>query len=856
MIHQLFCIFSLSAWLGTAFSVATAAEAPSIHVQKIESGWQFRQYNIGKWLPATVPGTVHTDLLDNGIIEDPFYRMNEQEVQWIDKINWEYQTEFYAEGEIPECERQQLVFYGLDTWADVFLNGEKIASADNMFRTWKIDVKGKLKPGVNTLNVRFYSPIAKGLEQLEAYGLAIPADNDYSQYGGMGKVRVSVYMRKAPYHFGWDWGPRLVPSGIWRPITLEAWNDTRVEDVFIRQPEVTKQIARLEAEVSFRTENAGEVEVDLLSENKLLATAKFPATAGTNRINLPFSIRNPRLWWSNGLGAPHLYRFDIRLRRGREVIASYRQTTGIRSLKLVREKEGKGETFRFELNGAPVFAKGANSIPGDVFLPRMGRAGYEKMVQSAAEAHMNMIRVWGGGIYEDDYFFELCDRYGILVWQDFAFACAMYPGNPEFLENVKAEAIDNIIRLRNHPSLALWCGNNEVDVAWARWGWKKRYSEAEQQQISDAYVALAHELLPELVSRYTDGDDYWPSSPMSGPEVDAHELRPATSGDNHYWGVWFEKHRFEDFEKNIGRFISEYGFQSFPEMGAIRKFTLPEDYSIESEVMKHHQRSYIGNGLIREYMGWYYKVPDDFEQFIYMGQVLQARGMKTAMQAHRRNMPYCMGSLLWQLNDCWPAASWSVIDCYQNRKAAWYAVREACKPFIFVPRFAGNQLELWSVNDHRRTLPVTYRVEIRDFAGRVLRSREGSFRASANVSEKITAWEINALLEGLPAEEAVAVIRMQEGKTVLDEQTVYFTEHKNLRLPENPGIRIRSIDRNGKQWLQVTAQQLACNVMFYTEESGTSAFGDNFLDLLPGKTYEIECLAPVAPDRIKTRHVR
>ncbi len=637
---------------------------------------------------------------------------------------------------------------------------------------------------------------------------------------------------------------------------MEAWNDTQVEDVFIRQPEVTKQIARLEAEVSFHTESAGAVEVDVLSENKLLATGKFPATAGINRINLPFLVRNPRLWWSNGLGASHLYYFDVRLRRGQKVIATYRQTTGIRSLKLVRQKEGNRETFRFELNGAPVFAKGANSIPGDVFLPRLGREGYEKMVRNAAEAHMNMIRVWGGGIYEEDYFYELCDRYGILVWQDFSFACAMYPGNPEFLESVKQEASDNIIRLRNHPSLALWCGNNEVDVAWARWGWKKRYSEAEQQQITDAYVALAHKLLPEMVSEYTDGDDYWPSSPMSGPEVDAHELRPATSGDNHYWGVWFEKHRFEDFEKNIGRFISEYGFQSFPEMNAIRKFTLPEDHSIESEVMKHHQRSYIGNGLIREYMGWYYNVPEDFEQFIYMGQVLQARGMKTAMQAHRRNMPYCMGSLLWQLNDCWPAASWSIIDCYHNRKAAWYAVREACKPFIFVPRFTEGQLELWSVNDHRRAIPATYRIEIRDFSGRVIRKQEGSFRAAPNMSEKITTWEIGTLLEGVSTKEVVAVIRMQEGKTVLDEQTVYFTEPKNLRLPENPGIQIQSIERNGKQWLQVTTRQLACNVMFYTEETGTSPFADNFMDLLPGTVYEIECLSPIVPDQIKTRYVQ
>ena len=344
---------------------------------EIASGWQFRQKDSGEWLPATVPGTVHTDLMANGKIEDPFYRMNELGLQWIDKKDWEYKTVFFVDGNLIEKKNQRLIFKGLDTYADVYLNGEQLGSADNMFRTWVFDIAGKLKAGNNELRVVFASPTRRGLEEMKRYGLRLPADNDQSERGEMGKDRVSVYTRKAPYHYGWDWGPRLVTSGIWRPVQLEVWDGMKVEDVYIKQAEVSGKLAALSANVRVKADDVQNVEVEILNDGKILVAAKEKLKKGENDISVPFDIVNPRLWWSNGLGKQNLYTFTIRVKGDRGIIAEKEITTGLRSLKLVRKKDQWGESFGFELNGIPVFAKGANVIPNDIFLPRVTPELYE-----------------------------------------------------------------------------------------------------------------------------------------------------------------------------------------------------------------------------------------------------------------------------------------------------------------------------------------------------------------------------------------------------------------------------------------------------------------------------------------------
>jgi beta-mannosidase len=818
----------------------------------------FRQLGVGEWRAATVPGTVHTDLMAHALIPDPFYRVNERLVQWVDKVNWEYTLTFEPTPALLASARQELLFPGIDTHAEILLNGERLGETDNMFRSWRFDARGKLRAGQNVLVVRLYSPVIKGLEAMERYGLALPASNDYSHLGGMGDVRVSVYTRKAPYHYGWDWGPRLVPSGIWRPVVLEGWSEARVDDLFIRQSEVTAARARLEAEVTWRASEAMDVEIEVLHGEKVVARRAVAVDEGTHRVTLPFTVKRPRLWWSNGLGEPALHDFTARVKRAGETIASRSVTTGIRSLRLVRRPDDRGESFYFELNGTPLFAKGANVIPGDIFLPRVTRADRERLVEDAALANMNMLRVWGGGIYEDDHFYDSCDRHGILVWQDFMFACAMYPGDDAaFLENVRQEAIDNITRLRGHPCIALWCGNNEVDVAWHRWGWQSAYSPADRARVFDAYTAIAHDLLPSLVALYTDGDDYWPSSPMSGDAINAHEKRDGTSGDIHYWGVWFESHDFHRFDEHAGRFVSEYGFQSFPELLTVQAYTLPGDRDLESEVMNAHQRSGIGNAQIRRYMEREYTVPADFEQYLYLSQVLQADATSAAFHAHRRRMPYCMGSLIWQLNDCWPVASWSTTDYYHRWKAAHHAARDACKPVIASPRATGEEVELWVVNDLHRSFHATYRVELKDFAGKTLRAWGGKHLARANASGKIASWRRETLLAGAPAGSVVAVITLHRGKELLDEQHHYFAPAREQALPAGPRVSVALVEKNGRRYLQASTDKLARDVLFYLPGRELH-LSNNYIDLLPGRVYELEILRPddgIAAAGIRTRHV-
>lgn len=841
-----------------AFSYPGRTQTPAS--VELNEGWTFRQYQLGKWLPAQVPGTVHTDLLANRKIEDPFYRTNEKDLQWIDKVDWEYRTSFRVTDSLYERQQKRLTFYGLDTYADIFLNDKQLASTDNMFRTWCFDVSDQLRKGENRLRIVFRSPIRRGLEEMENYGLRLPADNDQSVLGGMGMNRVSVYTRKAPYSYGWDWGPRLITSGIWRPVVLEAWDELKIEHTFMRQLKVDRKNAQLNAEITLSARQSAPVHVQILCNRKIVAQQEVTLKAGTNRIGLPVNIRNPRLWWCNGLGEPNLYTFEIKISKDGQSLDTRKVSTGLRTIRLVRRPDERGETFYFELNGVPVFAKGTNYIPSDVFLPRVSRTDYEKIVGDAADAHMNMIRIWGGGVYEDDYFYELCDRKGIMLWQDFMFACSMYPGTPFFLENVRQEAIDNVIRLRNHPCLALWCGNNEIGGAWHHgspggWGWKEKYTERQQERIFSAYRALFHQVLPEVVEKYSDGVAYWPSSPMSGSGELDFEQQPGTRGDNHYWGVWHGKHRLEEYAANTGRFMSEYGFQSFPELETVNQYTLPEDHDIESEVMAAHQRSGIGNLRIREYMGWYYKVPEDFGQFLYMSQVLQAKAMKTALQAHRRAKPYCMGSLMWQLNDCWPVASWSTTDYYRNWKAAQYATREACKPVVLIPRTENEELELWGVNDRLKKVQGLYTVELQDFQGQVLEKAGGRYTLAANSSEKIGGIRQETLLKGHDPRQVVAVLTLYESGRIADEQHFYFVQPKDLQLPQNPQITIIPETKAGKTRIKVQTDRLACDVMFYTPGKSIK-FSENYIDLLPGRTYSIEGEGLCEKDEIKIRYIQ
>jgi beta-mannosidase len=818
-------------------------ETINLFEREIASQWTFRQANGTINGKATVPGTIHTDLLNEGLIEDPFYRTNERDLQWIDKEDWEYATTLTFSADELKKENLTLFFEGLDTYADVYLNDQLLLKTDNMFRQWEVSVKEIAREGENQLRIYFHSPVKIGLAMLEKEGHGYPASNDQSENGGLGDQKVSIFTRKAGYHYGWDWGPRFVTSGIWKPVLVKSWDKVRINNTFIQQKSINAELAELNAAITLdlNTDIKGKLIVTDMKSGEKLATQKINLTAGTHQAALPFTIENPNLWWSAGLGEPHLYHFKIELLANNQIIARSLVSTGLRDIKLIREKDEEGESFVFQLNGVKIFAKGANYIPNDNFLPRVTPAQYEKVVADAVNANMNMLRIWGGGIYENDYFYELCDRNGILVWQDFMFACSMYPGDEAFLENVKQEAIDNVIRLRNHPSIALWCGNNEINTAWSYfsnggWGWKQQYTDEQRDKLQKAYMDIFHTILPEVVTEYTDGDDYWPSSPQAGYEANQHATYESPSGDTHYWGVWHGLHAFEDFEKYRSRFMSEFGFQSFPEFETVQSYALPEDYNIESEVMASHQRSGIGNLRIKEYMSWYFNVPTDFEDFLYMSHVLQAYGMRMGIEAHRRAMPYCMGSLYWQINDCWPVASWSSTDYYHKWKAMHYGVKRAFEATLLSAFKHDQMVEIYGVTDRLNDAEGVLKLQLMSFDGTII--EEESIQKTMVNNTSTLLFTSDMLLKGQDSTAVVLNMEWIENNEVVASNLFYFAKPKQQQLSE-PVIEYALKEQDGKWYIEIASDQLA-RYVFLNIDGENEFFTDNYFDLLPGQKRLIE----------------
>jgi beta-mannosidase len=809
---------------------------------KLNQGWQFRQAGDTAWHPATVPGTVHTDLYHNGMIEDPFFRTNEKNLQWIDKVDWEYQTIITADKDLLKNENIELVCEGLDTYAEVYLNDSLILTTDNMFREWRAECKSCLKEGGNKLRIYFRSPVKEDLPKLEKLGYQLPAVNDQSENGGLGDKKISPFARKAGYHYGWDWGPRFVTSGIWRPVYLQSWDRAKITAMQIVQKQVLAEKALFEGVFEIQATNKQKALLSIFNDDTSvqLANIEIELLAGLNRVTVDFEIKNPRLWWTNGLGKAHLYKISGRLATGDDSIDQLTTHIGIRTLKLVQEKDTAGKTFYFELNGIPLFIKGANYIPNDNFLPSVSTGEYEEVIQAAVDVKMNMLRVWGGGIYENDIFYNLCDKNGILVWQDFMFACAMYPGDDAFIENVKQEAIQNVKRLRNHPCIALWCGNNEIDAAWGYgtdggWGWKEEFSKAIQDKMWNDYRTLFHRILLEIIKQYDDKTAYWPSSPMAGPDERA--FYEATSGDIHYWGVWHGSEPFETFKLKIGRFMSEYGFQSFPEFNTVKTYTIPEDWDIRSEVMDAHQRSGIGNELIKKYMKWYYKNPRDFESFLYMSQVLQAEGVKMAIEAHRRKKPFCMGSLYWQLNDCWPAASWSSIDYYRRWKALHYFVKKAYHDILVSPTEDDGILSVWIISDKTDAVDLKLNINLMDLAGNILFRREMPVSIPGNSSQCFFKTDSGELLKGMDRDKIFLWVKVYQGANMVSSNSYYFVPVKKIKFPK-PGISTTVEKVEQGYVIKLKTDHLAKNTWLYMEDS-EGFFSDNYFDLIPGEIYTV-----------------
>lgn len=824
---------------GTLSLMAIAEASAQSQTYVLDKGWEFSQAGSNEWMSARVPGTVHQDLLDHGRLPDPFYGMNEQKVQWVEKEDWLYRTVFTVTADQLKSDAAWLTFEGLDTYADVYLNGSLLLKADNMFVGHKLAVKDVLREGENRLMIRFRSPVEETAPQWDTDGFNYPADNDHSE------KRMSVYTRKAPYSYGWDWGIRLATSGIWRPVKLTFCNGAAIDDFFVRQQEVTEQVAKVDnqLEINNVTSTPKEAQVKVVyayGEQADTLTRTVVLQPGKNSLSMPAWIEKPHLWMPNGWGDPALYTFTATVSVDGKEVASREEAIGLRSIRVVMEDDKDGKSFYFEVNGKPMFAKGSNYIPGDALLPNMTGERYARLFEDIRAANMNMVRVWGGGIYEDDRFYEEADRNGILVWQDFIFACTTYPHDPTFLKRVSEEAVYNMRRLRNHASLAMWCGNNEIYEGMRYWGWKDKYSPVVWKEMTEGYDVLFRQLLPELVEANDPGRFY-----MHGSPYEANWGRPESwkIADSHNWGTWYGQKPFESLDTEIPRFMSEYGFQAFPEMKTIRMFASPEDYELESPVMNAHQKASIGNFLIKKTMALYYKVPEKFEDLIYAGLILQGQGMRHGIEAHRRHRPYCMGSLPWQLNDSWPVVSWSSIDYYGNWKAMHYQIRRAFAPVLVDAIKEGNNLSYYIMSDRLTDEELTLNLELMDFNGKVYRKQKVDGLLPANTSKLFYQEPVEQALAGRDSATTFMhmVVKSKKGE-VLSDEIYYFAHPKDQLLPKTP-LQWQVKQKKGYCEVTVKADKLARDIFIEVPVQGVR-FSDNFFDLLPGQKKKVIITSP------------
>lgn len=788
----------------------------------LHSRWSFRKVGTTSWYPATVPGNVFTDLYKNKLIEDPFYSDNEKKLQWVEKESWEYSCAFNCDTSLLNRKHVELFFEGLDTYANVYVNDSLALKADNMFRSWTADVKHLLKKGTNAVHVIFESAVERGKAEAAKLPYTLPEGE-------------RVFTRKAQFQYGWDFGPRYAGCGIWKSVSIKTWDDFRIENLKHENLFQTDSFTILLFTLKTFSTKEGEFEMQLkeLSDKKgtlLQRTKKIHLKKGRNTDTLELKIVNPKLWWCNRLGEPYQYTFECSVKQNKLLKEKKRLKLGIRKIDWQYQPDSLGNTFCFKVNGIPVFMKGANYIPSDIFLKQKSKLDYDKEIEGYKSSGMNMLRVWGGGVYGDDAFYEACDEKGVLVWQDLMFACAMYPGDSNFIANVKAEVKDQMIRLRNHPSLALWCGNNENLEGWDNWGWQKQfgYSKADSAKIRKDYEHLFQDQIPGVINENNTNTYYLSTSPFVGwghPEGLAF-------GDSHYWGVWWGMEPFSNYEKRIGRFMTEYGFQSMPDLETFKTFCPNNELQMGSKSIAAHQKHKTGYQTIQTYLERDYKTPVGFRNSIYISQLLQRDGMKIAIEAHRRNKPFCMGTLFWQLNDCWPGTSWSAVDYYQRPKAFFYALKELYKTQLISVSSAKDVLEIKCVSDSVRTHKAELILKILNFRSDLIWQRKIDLELTYS---KVTGVSVKK--EELPPFDTSACYLKSElisGGKILACNFYFFVKSKDLALPKTS---INIVIKDSKT-LEISSNFFSKDVYIY-DEKGELNLGSNYFNLEAGEKKKV-----------------
>lgn len=784
----------------------------------LNQGYRMHQAGKENYLDAVVPGSVYTDLLRNGEMEDPFFKDNEIKAKPLMEEEYEYICDFeYSAKEFHNCKKILLHFDGLDTLADIYLNQKKVGETYSMHRVWEFDVTDYLKPGSNELKVLFHSPL-KYLAKA------------YKKYGNIGNedtVEGFMHLRKAHYMFGWDWGACLPDAGIFRPVSLIGLDMGRIDSVETWQVHGKNQVElHLNVETELLTDASVHYETRVTSPEGRISIYKGSVSA--------IQIEDPKLWWPNGLGAQPLYELEVVLYAGEEEIDSWKRRIGLRTCTVRREKDEWGESFAHEVNGHTIFAMGADYIPEDNLIGRTNREKTFELLRQCQLANFNVIRVWGGGYYPEDWFFDACDEMGLLVWVDFMFACSVYELTPEFEANIRAEFMDNIKRIRHHASLGLWCGNNEMEMFVDQRCWVTKHTEVRD------YLLMYERIIPEVLQKYDPHTFYWPASPSSGGSFD--KPNDPDRGDVHYWDVWHGNKPFSEYRKYYFRYISEFGFQSLPAKKTLETITdNPEDLNLFSYIMEKHQRNNGGNGKIIKYMQQMYKYPTSFDTLIYASQLLQADGIRYGVEHFRRNRGRCMGAVYWQLNDCWPVVSWSSIDSFGRWKALHYYAKR-----FFAPIMISCQEESWMTqeadmnrqhfefeksirlnvtNETLKERSITIRWALRKNDGSILRQEE----TTVEVAPLSSVWlEKTELPEVDCFREYVSYEAIENG-VVCSEGTVIFAYPKYFRY-ENPHLTCRL---EGNE-IVVSADAYAKSVEILNEQEDL-VLSDNYFDLNAGE---------------------
>ncbi|RDI70189.1 beta-mannosidase [Halopelagius longus] len=791
--------------------------------------WEFRSRGDDRRLPASVPGGVYSDLLAAGEIPDPYYADNELDLQWVGETDWVYERTVELDEAFLDEESVLLRCEGLDTVATVEVNGTVVGETANMHRCYEFDAAEALVTGENEIRVAFDSPVEYSRERAEAHDYEVPTLRYPVDQPGRN------FIRKAQCHYGWDWGPCLPTVGIWRDIELVAFSDPRVECVKTEQTHRGDGDVDLSVTVGIDAPTAADTLVTA-SVTGATAADRVALQAGTSEVTLDLTVSDPDLWWPNGYGDQPLYELVVELTSpDRDAVHDARtERIGFRELSLRRDDDGDdGELFQFEVNGVPVFAKGANWIPVDALHGNVTEERYDDLLESAVDANMNMLRVWGGGYYEHDAFYDRCDELGVLVWQDFMFSCALYPADDDFLDSVEAEVRYQVRRLTDHPSLALWCGNNEIEMGLQSWFDGRNHLE----DLYEDYETLFYDLFDSIVEEEDPTRTYWPGSPSSG--TGRRDPYQEDKGDVHFWDVWHSGEPFEEYHSVEPRFVSEFGYQSFPSVSTLSDVVPEDQLNPTAPLMEHHQRHENGNGKILGQMTDYFRFPFSFDGFVYLSQVQQALAMKTAIEHWRRLKPYCTGTLYWQFNDLWQCASWSSVEYGGDWKALQHVARRIYAPVLLSTERDDDELNVWLTSDRREPLDGTVSVELLSFEGDVLATRRAEASVPALASESVLTVDIGSLVPDGRTDEVF--VRATFDGADSHPAYAFFEEFKRLELPE-PDV---SVAVSGDE-LVLSTDAAALFVALDVPADGT--FSDNYFHLVPGEEKTVRFDADDAGD--------